>query len=690
MIRRWVSLAAKAWGRPPGAIGRGIQRELRRQVERVSAARHDRRFDEHALLAATSAPSVGALWDRLTRQPFFVAPSDLRELSAEFLEQYPEEAGAIIAQADDAVAHRFDLLGSGPVTLDDRLPWHQDFKTGRRWPLQYSWDLDYENLGDSSDVKVPWELSRCQHFTILGLAYRLTGDPRYAHEAASQIDDWISANPWLTGVNWICAMDVALRAVSWIWALYLCDGAPRWLDHAFRARFLRALYLHGEYIAGHLETSDVNGNHYLCDGVGLVFLGAVFSGSPAAARWLETGRAIVTGEILRQVHPDGVDFEKSIAYHRLVLEAFLVSFLLLQKHGIAVPQRALDRLHAMLTFVAAYSRPDGTVPLVGDADDGRIQRLGTQHLNDHRHLLSTGAVMFRDGALRAGAARFWGESFWLLGSRARLAFDDVEPCAVPSLAFPEGGFYVMRAGATHVFIDCGEVGMNGRGGHGHNDMLAFELVLDGTPVISDCGSYLYTASREWRNRFRSTAMHNTVQVDDAEINRFISENDLWRLHDDARPVGVMWETGAERDCFRGSHTGYDRKPYCVRHSREFVLDKVSPSLCVRDRVEGAGRHKVVWRFQFAPGASVHVASDGARARIDGRDVWLTAASRPAGSEWRVDPSWVSPRYGVKVAAPVLILSAQADLPAEAAFVIGLRPLGAEEAARVFERLEMVS
>jgi len=170
----------------------------------------------------------------------------------------------------------------------------------------------------------------------------------------------------------------------------------------------------------------------------------------------------------------------------------------------------------------------------------------------------------------------------------------------------------------------------------------------------------------------------------------ISSNDLWRLHDDARPAGVMWQTGAERDYFRGAHTGYDRKPYGVRHSREVALDKLTPSLLVRDRLEGAGRHTLAWRFQFVPGASVSAAGNRARARIGGRDVWLTVVVQPTRAEWRLEPSWVSPRYGVKEAAPALILSALAELPAEAAFVIGLHPIDAEEAARVLERLEMVS
>src|SRR4030095_12044328 len=98
------------------------------------------------------------------------------------------------------------------------------------------------------------------------------------------------------------------------------------------------------------------------------------------------------------------------------------------------------------------------------------------------------------------------------------AFDALPaPESAPaSTAFPDGGFFVLRSDRAHVIVDCGEVGMHGRGGHGHNDILGFELWLNGHPVVTDCGAYLYTASREWRNAFRSTAFHNARQSDRAE------------------------------------------------------------------------------------------------------------------------------------------------------------------------------
>ena len=61
---------------------------------------------------------------------------------------------------------------------------------------------------------------------------------------------------------------------------------------------------------------------------------------------------------------------------------------------------------------------------------------------------------------------------------------------VSSKAFDAGGVFVLRNRAAHIVIDCAEVGMRGRGGHGHNDILSFELWMNGTNWVTDCGDPL--------------------------------------------------------------------------------------------------------------------------------------------------------------------------------------------------------
>ena len=54
----------------------------------------------------------------------------------------------------------------------------------------------------------------------------------------------------------------------------------------------------------------------------------------------------------------------------------------------------------MARFAAAYTRPDGTSPAWGDADDARALPLGGQQLGDHRYLGATMAAAW--GCRRAG------------------------------------------------------------------------------------------------------------------------------------------------------------------------------------------------------------------------------------------------------------------------------------------------
>ena len=689
-MTRWRSIVARlgrALRRSPRYLAWRAIDSARRRARRPWSHVYPRILTDRALLAALGAPDIDRLWDQLAAQPFFISSADRAPIAGAFEAEYPGAAAGIRRAADAVLRHEFDLLGSGPHTLGSPLPWHTDFKTGRQWPLAYCADIEYNELDRPTDVKVPWELSRCQHFTRLGQAYWLTGDERYAAEFVAETTDWIAANPLSYGVNWACAMDVALRAVSWIWGFHFFARSGVCRDAAFRSRFLRALFLHGEFVVKHLEKADLNGNHYLCDGVGLVFLGCFFRASRSARGWLAIGRTIVEEEIFQQTTSDGVDFEQATAYHRLVLEAFLTSYELLRRHGEPVPERCSRRLERMCEFVQAYTKPDGRAPLIGDADDGRVQILGAQEIGDHRYLLSHAAVRFGRGDFRSSAGRCWEETFWLLGPKAPDRFRELPVQPPPrSMAFPDGGFYVLRGPETHLIVDCGDVGMRGRGGHGHNDILSFEMFLNGFNVVTDCGAYLYTASREWRNQFRSTAFHNTLQVDGEELNRFLGPDALWQLHDDARPIDARFHSADRADCFRGGHSGYTRLAAPVSHTRGFFVDKEAPRVLVHDRVGGAGHHALVWRFHVDPAVTPEVEGCDVRLSRDGRTVWLLPDDTAATFSLSVEPGWVSPSYGVKVPTMVLVWRAAVTVPIEASYLFAETQMTVNERAAVSEAL----
>ena len=95
---------------------------------------------------------------------------------------FPESQSKIIRSADRICNHIFDLLGSGQKFLGEEIDWHLDFKVNRRWQVIHPKGINVDELDKYSDIKIPWELSRCQHFITLGQAYWLTQDEKYSYE----------------------------------------------------------------------------------------------------------------------------------------------------------------------------------------------------------------------------------------------------------------------------------------------------------------------------------------------------------------------------------------------------------------------------------------------------------------------------------------------------------------------------
>jgi hypothetical protein len=613
-----VQRLKRALRKPPHVVARRAAAEVAVELERVRAPLRGRRLRDAEICAATGAPSLDALWRDVRARAFpFVRSAE--ELAA-IERRWPNERPRVLAAAERALAHEVDLLGTGPVQLGSPIDWHRDWKTGRQWPLRYGRRMGYAELDRPSDVKVPWEISRAQWLLPAGQAYMLTGDERFASGARDVLDDWLTGNPYALGVNWAIAMEPALRILAWTWLTYACGASDSWNDPQFRARLLRGLYLHGDFVERNIERSDVNGNHYTADAAGLVVVGLVLG----VDRWADGGWRILVEELPRQVHPDGVDFEASSAYHRLVGELFALPALLRRAHGLDVPATYVQRLQAMAVFTVAYTGPDGLAPLWGDADDGRALPLGGQDVNDHRSLPVLAAALAGERA--PGNA----EGAWLAGP------DTVEdgPAVTQSTAFPDGGVFVLREDRDQVFIDCGPVGLAGRGGHGHNDCLSFEATLDGVRLVRDAGSYVYTASPEERNRFRSTAYHSTPRVDEEEQNR-IPES-LWQLENDALPVVYA----SEPFRFRGGHTGYRRLG--VELTRTIALDPTQHVLFVHDEFEAEADHRLEVRFHVSPGLTPELRADGT--------VQLERFVLHHRGEWEVaiEPSWCSPSYGVRV------------------------------------------
>ena len=624
----FVMRARRALRKPPSHLTRRLLAEVQHELDRFTQPRLGRLFDERELLRRTGAHSLDALWERLLTSSFWAFDPSLMR-SDQYERACPGDRSRIIEAAERAARHEIDLMGSGPVQLGERIDWHRDYKTGDRWPLGYFRRIDYINRGRPSDIKTAWELSRLQWALPCAQAYVLTSDERYATVLRDILEQWIDANPYAGSVNWGVTMEPAMRIFTWTWMFRACGRSQAWAAPAFRAKFLAGVYLHGLFTEHFLERSDINGNHFTADAAALVIVGSFFRDGQDAPRWLQSGLQDLEREIPLQVHPDGVDFEASTAYHRLVAELFLAASMAATASGRPLSSAYRDRLAGMARFTAAYMRPDNSAPLWGDHDDAMTLPLGPQSIRDHRYLIGLIALHLGDVELLKLAGGPRAEAAWWFGTdaAARLGQVGVEP---GSQAFHEGGVYVMRGGGDHVFIDCGPVGLAGRGGHGHNDLLSFEAVLDGVPLVTEGGCYVYTADFASRNRDRATLSHNSPIVDGEEINRFLGPELLWFLLPDARHEIVEFTTTASGARFSGRHDGFQRLPSPVTVERVIELAHDEHCLRVADRFLGTGTHHIEVPLHLHP--EVHATTDSPDR------VWLASGGRQFELVWS-GPGW---------------------------------------------------
>jgi uncharacterized heparinase superfamily protein len=646
----------------------------------------------------SSLESIEALIKHLGERDypsFFFSSNNKNRIVDLVKHHYPKSFEQIIADADRICEHIFDLLGSGPVSLGDTIDWHTDFKVNWTWKRKYHKLLNCSDIDNPYDVKVPWELSRCHHFITLGKAYFYTGNEKYAVEFIAQVSDWIESNPPAFGVNWACTMDVAIRIVNWLWGYWFFKESSSFTNQ-FLVNFLKSLLAHGRHIMSNLENSDeFPSNHYISNLVGLAYLGFVFPEFKEAKQWREFGIHELIREMERQVYPDGVDYEGSISYHRLVTELFLSATLLIllnEQHDISTsrdecnwfhrmraskvfPEQYMQRLEKMMEFVIYYTKPDGTAPQIGDNDDGRLHvlsRYGNWDRLDHRYLLSVGAVLFNRPDFKEGAGRFYEEAFWLLGEEGLNSFNllEIGTAQLKSKVFPQGGFYIMRHEDLYMIVDCFSDALQAPLGHRHNSRLSFELFAYGGSFIIDPGAYIYTAAPEWRNIFRSTAYHNTIQVDGQEQNEFDSFN-LFLVERQAQVRINRWETSNGYDFLDAEHSGYEKLPDSIVHRRQIFFNKQEGYWLIRDiltsiKQRQPQKHEFSANLHFAP---IDVAIDPANplsliVTFRNSANMIIFPFKSDGLELSVEQGWVSYSYGTKTEAPVARYRKSAELPVE--------------------------
>lgn len=663
---------------------RGTLEQRREQAQLDELSKQPARLREE--FARVRAADLLAHFRSRVRPKFFPGFADAKSTANLQRRLFPNETAQLIARANRMVdEHCWPVLGFGEKCFGpEEIQWSRDPLSGFDWPLEYHADIDLIR-NDGSDARVVWELNRLSHLIAFGRAYAVTNDERFTVAFFKQLESWRAQNPVGRGINWSCAMEVALRSMNLLAAFTLFQRSPQ-LDEFALKDLLGVFDQHGAHIRRNLEFSHIaTSNHYLCDVAGLLWLGVMLPELEQAQEWREFGLRELLSEMDKQILPDGADFEASTGYHRLKAEVFLYSFVLCHFNGITIDEKYWNKLRSMIEYMRAYLRPDGSAPLIGDSDSGRILPIAERAADDHQYIIALGAAVFHEPVFKIRNARVCEEMLWLLGEQGVHDSDQMSASVAPASSdFTSAGIYILRNDDLYLLLNASDSGMGGRGSHGHNDALSIEVSACGVPFLLDPGTYLYTANLRERHLFRSTAYHSTVQVDGEEQNS-IDEATPFVIGNEAKPRVVKSELDSDSDVIVAEHYGYQRLTSPVTHRRTVHFHKTDRYWTIEDELSGEGVHELAFRWHVAPGIETKKTADECVELIDPKTRASLLIAVPKSepdekqatqSELLIEPQFASIDYGAKREAVSACWRLKSTLPVTRRFF--LIPIDATE------------
>ncbi|OMD16792.1 heparinase [Paenibacillus odorifer] len=536
---------------------------------------------KNALSQARQDDALTELHRYLTRRstPGWRIEDNRKQQLIDYVQRYcADELEAVMKTADEVVEQTFLF----------RFPWDMERS---RIPVTFEEEIDWRHVPDK-DVEWAYMLNRHRYWVALGQAYTITGKEDYARAVCCQLEDWIDRNPvpdkptndtltWRT-------IETGLRCANWIKALSYIQDSPL-LTPALLAKVMISLHEHGQYLALSFTGWKKISNWGVLETCGLFQTVLYFPEFTSANNWRQLSKERL-GETARiQIMADGIHWEQSPTYHHEVLVCFLDCIRLARLNGVELQDEFQQKVQQMAAASLYWAKPNHRQPMLGDSDD-----------SDIRSLLTYAGWLFQDAVLRFGGYdQMDYDNAWLFGINGVEGYERLTAELPPNLSrsYAHSGHYVMRTGwdeqDLYLYFHCGPLG----GGHGHADLLHFDLYAYGRDLLTDLGRYNYSDHTPLRKALKESAAHNTTTVDGIG---FTEVTDTWSFSQIAKPTGCQWISHPDFDYVEGSHDGYRHWDDPVYPLRRILFIKPFYWFLV-DSFSSRQEHTFSQHFHFAPG-----------------------------------------------------------------------------------------
>mgnify|MGYP000581684329 CR=1 FL=1 len=508
--------------------------------------------------------------------------------------------------ADDALEHTFFV--------------HKGYQPSYNYGKDINWEY-----WPVKDNELRWQLHRHKWFTPMGKAYRISGDEKYAKEWVHQYMDWVQKNPLVNmkqeEFELVSAGEVKEDADNVYFAWRQLEVSNRLQDQTcqfllfcsasaftpeFLTEFIVNYHRHGAHL---LKNYSAEGNHLLFEAQRMVYAGVFFPELKDAAIWRESGINILNREIKKQVYNDGGQYELDPHYHLAAINIFCKALRMADCNGFRneFPSEYLDTVKNMIAFYANICFPDYTNPCFSDAKLGDYQA----ELANYRDWLA----LFPD----CDWIRYYATE-----GREGAPFPYLSHGALTS------GFFTFRNGwkkdATVMVVKAGPKGE----WHCQPDNGTFELWFNGKNLFPDSGSYVYAGEgevMEQRNWHRQTCVHNTVTLNNKNLDQTESVTKLWQ------PEGNVQILVTENPSYKN-----------LKHRRSvFFVD--NSYFVIVDEMVGSQKGSINLHYQMPKGEIANSREDMTFVTQfeEGSNMKLQCFG-PEGMTMKKEPGWCSTAY----------------------------------------------
>jgi hypothetical protein len=412
--------------------------------------------------------------------------------------------------------------------------------------------IDWQHI-QAGDVEWMFMLNRHHYLVKLIQQYWQTDDACYYQKCEDLLLEWMSSETEAQGreeLSWR-TIDTGIRLKNWTRLFEYLVSCPLFSEKLF-VNMLQFVQKQIVYLLESYKPEKALSNWRILEFHGVFIAATYFDFFKISEKARQKSLAILEESITLQITNDGFHWEQSNMYHHEVLICMLEVLLCAQNNDEVVSPAIVEKVKKMAQATSHLVTPAGEQTCYGDSDIENVQ-----------DILTLAAVILKN--VNLGNFVLTKPSSGLLLSYGPKLFSKLSevqrnPLQQTDFAHTDVGNYFLRTGwqeeDSFLFFKNGFLGS----GHGHSDLLHFDLIVRGIPVLVDSGRFSYNPQDKRRQQYKSLFAHNSICLNQQDI---VEQKRAWGTLNVPNEIKRDSFLNSEVTLVQGMHLGYNQNGYLV-------------------------------------------------------------------------------------------------------------------------------